>query len=67
MKLGLQNYTVIISNENSCIKCNKSNTHNLQIYDNAHNYTILHKVVQRLSQHNLNSNHRHIQTLRQRK
>jgi predicted RNA-binding protein associated with RNAse of E/G family len=42
-------------------KFNKKKVNSLQIYDNAHNFRILYKVVQRLSQHNLNIlNHRHI-------
>jgi hypothetical protein len=45
------------------IKYNRINS--LQIRDTAHNYRILHKVVQRLSQHNLIiSKYRHIQKLR---
>jgi hypothetical protein len=37
----------------------------LQIYGTAQNYRSVHKVVQRLSQHNLiNSKYRHIQELR---
>jgi hypothetical protein len=48
------------------IKNNKMNS--LQIYDSAHNYRILHKAVQRLSEHNLViSKYRCIQKLRQRK
>jgi hypothetical protein len=36
----------------------------LQIYDNAQNYNILHKVFHHLSQHNLKiSNHWYIQKL----
>jgi hypothetical protein len=40
----------------------------MQRNDTAQNYRILHKVGQRLLQHNLNiSNHRHILKLRQSK
>jgi hypothetical protein len=64
--LGLENYIVIIPTENSYIKFNKVNS--LQIYDIAQNYSILHKVVQSLSEHNLRILiHHHIQNLRQRK
>jgi hypothetical protein len=63
-KKGLRNYVVIIiPTENSCIKFN-NNINNLQRYGIAQNYRILHKVVQRLSQHNLRiSNQRHIHKL----
>jgi hypothetical protein len=64
--LGLENYIVIIPTENCYIKFNKVNS--LQIYDIAQNYSILHKVVQSLSEHNLKILiHLHIQNLRQRK
>jgi hypothetical protein len=53
MKLGLQNYAVIVPIENSYIKFNNNKINSLQVYDIAQNYKILHKVVQRLSQHNL--------------
>jgi hypothetical protein len=47
------------------MKFNKINS--LQRYGIAQNYRILHKVVQRLPQHNLNiSNYRYIQKPRQR-
>jgi hypothetical protein len=66
MKLGLQNYGVIILNDNSYIIFNNNNKQ-LQTYYTAQNYRILHKAVQCLSQHNLKmSKHRHIQNLRQR-
>jgi hypothetical protein len=51
MKLGLQNYAVTIPIERSCIKFNKLNS--LQTYGIARNYRILHRVLKRLSQHNL--------------
>jgi hypothetical protein len=57
MKLRLQNYAVIMLNEKCCIKyINKSSS--LQNYDSVQNYKILHRVVQRLSQHNLKISHR---------
>jgi hypothetical protein len=60
MKLRLQNYVVIMLNEKCCIKYNKKSS-SLQSYDTAQNYNILHRVVQRLSQHNLKiSHHCHI-------
>jgi hypothetical protein len=52
MKLGLQNYAVIIPIKISYIKFNNK-INSLQIYDIAKNYRILHKVVQCLPQHNL--------------
>jgi hypothetical protein len=68
MKLGFHNYAVVIPTKNIDIKFNNRKINSLQIYDIAQNYRILHKVVQRLSQHHLKmSNHRHIQNLRQRK
>jgi hypothetical protein len=68
MKLGLQKYAVIIPIGNSYIKFNNNKRNSLQTYDTAHNYRILHKAVQRLSQHNLKMlNRRHIQNLSQRK
>jgi hypothetical protein len=45
MKLGLQNYAVIILPENSCIRFNNNNANNLQKYDIAQTYRVLHKVV----------------------
>jgi hypothetical protein len=58
MKLGLQSYAVIMPIENG-LKFNNLNS--LQIYDTAQSYRILHRVVKRLSQHNLKiSHHRHI-------
>jgi hypothetical protein len=61
MKLGLQNYAVITLTKNSCIRFNNNKINTLQTYGAAQNYRILHKVIQRLSQHELkNSNHRHI-------
>jgi hypothetical protein len=53
MKPELQNYAVIIPVDNSYIKFKNKKINSLQIYDTAQNYTILHKVVQSLSQHNL--------------
>jgi hypothetical protein len=68
MKLALQNYAVIIATDSSYIKFNNNEINSLQTCDNAQNYRILHKAIQRLSQHDINmSNHRHIQDLRQRK
>jgi hypothetical protein len=64
MKLGLQNYAVIIPVDNSYIKFNNNNINSLQTYYIAQNYRILHKVVQCWCQHKLKmSNHRHIQKL----
>jgi hypothetical protein len=61
MKAGLQNHAVITT-ENNCIKFNNKKINSLQIYDTAQNYIILHKVVQRLAQHNLKIfKYRHIQ------
>jgi hypothetical protein len=68
MKLGLQNYVVIMQIENSCIKLNNNKINSARRYGNAQNYTILHKVGQLLSEHNFKiSNQRHIQNLGQRK
>jgi aspartate/glutamate racemase len=65
MKLWFRNYTVIIPTENKIYHINNK-VNSLQTFDIAQNYRILHKVVQRLSQHNLSiSNHHHIQKLRQ--
>jgi hypothetical protein len=50
--MGLQNYVVIMPIKNSCIKFNNK-INSLQNHDIAQNYRILHKVVQRLFQHNL--------------
>jgi hypothetical protein len=59
MKLGLRNYAVIMSIENS---------YSLERYHIAENYNILHKMIRRLSQNNLNiSKHCNIQKLRCRK
>jgi hypothetical protein len=67
MKFEFQNYVATIPIKNSYIEFN-NNVNSLQIYNIAQNYGILHKVVQRLSQHNLKiSNHCHIQKVRQRK
>jgi hypothetical protein len=61
MKLGLQNYVVIIPTENSYIKFNNEIS-NLQMYNTAQYYRILHTAVQLLSQHNLKIlNHHHIE------
>jgi hypothetical protein len=47
---------------------NNNKINSLQIYDTAQNYGILHKVVQRLSKHNLIIwKYRHIKNLNQRK
>jgi hypothetical protein len=60
MKLGLRNYTVIMSNEKSCIKFNNNRLNSLQSYDIAQNYTVLHRMIQRLFQHKLKIlHHRH--------
>jgi hypothetical protein len=68
MKLGLQNNVIIIPTHNSYVKFNNNQINSLYEYHIAQNYIILHKVILRLSQHNLKkSNHRHIQKLRQRK
>jgi hypothetical protein len=68
MKRGLQNYVVILPIENTCIKVNNNKINSLQRCDTAQNYRIRHKVMQRMSQHNLEIlNYRHIQKLRQRK
>jgi hypothetical protein len=65
MKLGLQNYAVFTPIGNSCIKFNDNKVNSLQKYDNTQHYRILHKVIQSLSQHNLNiSKHHHSQRLR---
>jgi hypothetical protein len=62
------NYVFIIPNDKSYVIFNNNKIYSLQTYDTEQNYRILHKVVQRLSQHNLKmSNHRHIEKLRQRK
>jgi hypothetical protein len=53
MKLVLHNYSVIMPSDNSYIKFNNNKINSLQAYDNAQNCRILHKAVQRLSQHNL--------------
>jgi hypothetical protein len=67
MKLGLQNYVVIIPIK-KFIKFNNKKINGLQIYDITHKNRILHKVVQRLSQHNLKIlKYCHIQKLCQRK
>jgi hypothetical protein len=47
MKLGLQNYAVIIPVGNSYIKFNNNKIKSLQTYDITQNYRILHKAVQR--------------------
>jgi hypothetical protein len=48
------------------VKFNINKLNSLQTYDISQNYTILHKVVQLLSQHNFKiSNHRHTQKLLQ--
>jgi hypothetical protein len=43
--MGLQNYAVTILNENSCIQINNNKINNIQKYDIAQDYRILHKVV----------------------
>jgi hypothetical protein len=53
MKLGLQNYAVIMPIEQGCIKFNNDKLNSLQSHDIAQNYRVLHREVQRLSQHNL--------------
>jgi hypothetical protein len=68
MNLELRMYFVTILIEMSSIKCNNHKVNSLQRCVIAMNYIILHRVVQRLPQHNLKiSHHRHIQKLRQRK
>jgi hypothetical protein len=65
MKLGLQNYAIIIPIEKSCIKFDNNKFNGLESYDIVHNYRILDTVVLCLSQHNLIIlQHRHIQKLR---
>jgi hypothetical protein len=49
MKQGLQNYAIIIPNDNSYIRFNNNKINSLQTYDIAQNYRILHKAVWRLS------------------
>jgi hypothetical protein len=53
MKLGLQNYTVIIPTDKSYIKFNNNKLNSLQTYDIAQSYRILYKEVQLFSQRNL--------------
>jgi hypothetical protein len=53
MKLVIQNYAVIIPTDISYIKFNNNKINSLQTYGIAQNYRILHKAVQRLSQHNV--------------
>jgi hypothetical protein len=53
MKLGLQNYALIIPTKNKCMKFKNDEISTLQMYGTAQNYRILHKVIQLLSQHNL--------------
>jgi RNA-splicing ligase RtcB len=53
MKLKLQNYVVIMAIEKSYIKFNNNKMKCLQSYDTAQTQKIVHKVVQRLSEHNL--------------
>jgi hypothetical protein len=66
-EIKVQNYSMTTQIEKSCIKFNKK-INSSQRYGVASYYTILYKVVQRLSQHNLNnSNHPHVENLRQRK
>jgi spore cortex formation protein SpoVR/YcgB (stage V sporulation) len=48
----LDNYAVITTIEEHCIKYNNSKLNSLQRDDTAKNYTILHRVVQHLSQYN---------------
>jgi hypothetical protein len=45
--MGLQNYAIIISTDNSHIKFNNNKINSLQTYDTAQNYRIVHKAVQR--------------------
>jgi hypothetical protein len=62
MKLGHQKYAIImpIIKSRCCITLNNK-LNNLQRYGIVQSYLILHSVVQRLSQYNLNiSYHRHI-------
>jgi hypothetical protein len=67
------NFNCVGTTANSCISGSRNfiiflyfihlrrRLNSLQRYDIAQNYTILHRVVQRLSQHNLKiSHHRHI-------
>jgi hypothetical protein len=71
--MGDLNTVVCIDEVNSCISGSRSfiiflyfihlrrNLNSLQRYGIAQNYRILHRMVQRLSQHNLKiSHHRHI-------
>jgi hypothetical protein len=53
MKMGLQNYVVIIQIDKSYIKFNNNKTNSSQRYDTAQNYRIVYKTVHSLSQHNL--------------
>jgi hypothetical protein len=69
----LLNFNCVGKTANSCISGSRNfiiflhfihlrrELNTLQRYDIVQNYRILHRVVQRLSQHNLNiSHHRHI-------
>jgi glycine cleavage system protein P-like pyridoxal-binding family len=47
MKLGLQNYAVIIPIETSCVKFNNNKINSLHRYDIAQIHKIRHKVVHR--------------------
>jgi hypothetical protein len=65
MKLGLQSYVVIIQIDKSYIKFNSNRINSSQIRRTAQNYeyTIIHKALQGMFQHN----HHHIHNIRQRK
>jgi hypothetical protein len=73
MIFTILNFICVGTTANSCISGNRNfiiflyfihlrrKLNSLQRYDIAQNYRILHRVVQRLSQHNLKiSQHRHI-------
>jgi hypothetical protein len=52
-KSGFQSHVVIMLIEASCIKFSNNKLNSLKIYGIVQNYRILHKVLQRFSQHNL--------------
>jgi hypothetical protein len=61
MKLGLQNYAVIMTIEKTCLNFNNKKLYSLKMHDFAQNCRIIDGVVQLLSQHNLKvSHHGHI-------
>jgi aminopeptidase-like protein len=61
IKSGIQNYDVIMPNEISCITFNNNSLNSSRRYVTAKHYSILHRVVERLSQHNLKTSHlRHV-------